>query len=136
MGKVKRDTPVDLFNATLKLARESGHFKEIDEILDYADPYDRSVLCNRPITSHAFDTEFSVDYGNCEGICILVSITGFPFGRDEKEQRFHIGILKTCTRGLENMMLMGKACGILQYFSHVYIDDNMDRFTPEPKENK
>jgi len=134
--KPKHETSQSLFAAIMKMARESGHFKEIDEILDYdsASWYDHEN--RRPITSEEFDTVFSVDYGGSEGIYIDARITGFPFGRESGEFSFHFGTLKTLNRDLQSMMLMGKACGILQHFSHEYVNANIDRFSPTEEKKK
>ncbi len=134
--KPKHETSQSLFAAIMKMARESGHFKEIDEILDYDSASSYDYENRRPITSEEFDTVFSVDYGGSEGIYIDARITGFPFGREAGEVRFGFGTLKSLNRGLQSMMLMGKACGILQYFSHEYVNNNIDRFSPEPKDEK
>lgn len=136
MEKIKRETPNSLFKAIMKMARESGHFKAIDEILDSDSAFWSDEKNNRPITSELFDIEFSVDFGSAEGIHIIVSISGFPFGIDEGKQRFSIGLLVTMRRDFDSMALMGKACGILQWFAREYANQNLDRFTPEPKENK
>lgn len=134
--KPKHETSQSLFAAIMKMARESGHFKEIDEILDYDSASWYDYENRRPITSEEFDTVFSVDYGGSEGIYIDARITGFPFGREAGEVRFGFGTLKTLNRDLQSMMLMGKACGILQHFSHEYVNTNIDRFSPEPKDEK
>ena len=134
--KPKRETPYSLFGEILKMARESGHFNEIDEILDYDIASWYHDENKRPITSEEFDTVFSVDYGGSERIYIDALITGFPFGWEAGEVRFGFGTLKTLNRGLQSMMLMGKACGILQYFSHEYVNTNIDRFSPQPEDKK
>lgn len=124
----ERETPNSLFKAIMKMARESGHFKEIDEILDYdsAVKYDEGAM--KPITNCEFNTVFEVDFGGSEGIYIDAYIID-PFSRAcDHPKRFHLGTLKTLYRHLDGMKIMGKACGILQYFAREYVNLNWKKF--------
>lgn len=134
--KLKRETPYSLFGEILKMARESGCFKEVDEILDYAQAFKFDENANRDITHYEFDTEFCVRFGSNEGIYIHASIVGFPFGRSKQDVHIPFGTVKILNTDFQSMTIMGKACGVLEWFAHKYVMDNIHRFSSEPEDKK
>lgn len=66
MEETKPLTPIDVFNGILRLARESGNFKEVDVILESSSPTYFDEACLRPIYNEELDTEFRVDFGGSE----------------------------------------------------------------------
>lgn len=127
--EIIRETSAELFENTLRLARTSGEFSDIDAILDYAlsDAYQARLL-----TMYEFDTLFTPNYGGSEGIYIDAWIRGcFDERNPQQSESLSIGTLKTLRDDLEAMKLMGQACGILTHFAYQYVNNNLERFTPE-----
>lgn len=136
MEETKPLTPIDVFNGILRLARESGNFKEVDVILESSSPTYFDEACLRPIYNEELDTEFRVDFGGSEGIYIDAYLLGSLSGKGAS-RRLHFGMLKTLERNFDAMALMGKACGILQYYSWEYFAQNYRKFQPNhPSEDK
>lgn len=128
MEKIVRDTTKDLFENTLKLARESGALADMDAILDYALPAWDGIQ----LSDYRFDTYFVVELGGSEGVYISAFIEGqFIQGQKEAKRRVSIGTLKTLEEGLKALQIMGKACGTLTYFAYRYVNENIDRYTPD-----
>lgn len=125
-AEIRRDTTADLFNAVLRLARESGHFAEVDPILDYADAWFEEC----ELSNYEFDALFCVNFGGSEGIYIDAYIRGV-FDESGKSGIKRIGTIKTLRDDLEGMELMGKACGTLTYFARQYVNQEIDRYTSE-----
>ena len=72
MEKIVRDTTKDLFENTLKLARESGALADMDAILDYVLPAWDGIQ----LSDYRFDTYFVVELGGSEGVYISAFIDG------------------------------------------------------------
>ncbi len=128
METTEYETPNSLFKGILKMARESGEFKEIDEIFDHALAYwDREEFM-QPITNCEFGTSFEVNVNGPEGVWIDAYIID-PFERPaRKHKRLHFGALEALVdRSLHNIKIMGQACGILQYFSREYWYKNSEK---------
>lgn len=128
MEKIVRDTTKDLFENTLKLARESGALADMDAILDYILPEDDEIQ----LSDYRFNTYFVVELGGGEGVYISAFIDGqFSQDRQEKKHRVSIGTFKTLKKDLKALQIMGKACGTLTYFAYRYVNENIDRYTPD-----
>jgi hypothetical protein len=136
MEEMKPLTPIDVFNGILQTARESGNFKEVDTILEFSSPTYFDEDCLRPIYNEELGTEFRVNYGGSEGIYVDAYLLGSLSGKGANH-RLLFGTLQTQERNLEAMALMGKACGILQYYSWEYFAQNYRKFQPNhPSEDK
>lgn len=123
--EIIRETTADLFNAALRLARESGRFAEIDPILDYAFDWHHE----HELSNYEFDTRFCTNYGGSEGIYIDAFIDG-RFNESGESGIHRIGTLKTLRRDLDAMELMGKACGLLTHFARQHIGQEFARYRP------
>jgi hypothetical protein len=125
--EIRRDTCADLFNNALRLARDAGELKAMDEILDYALPSNEAHL----LTDYRFNVCFLVNYG-CEGIYIDAFLNGqFEENFRNDRSRISIGTLKTLREDLDAMKIMGGACGVLTCFATRYVNTEIDRYTPE-----
>ena len=131
---VKRDTLVDLYSGMMKMARDAGALKEFDRISDYDMSEAFSSEAKIPISSYEFRTSFVVDYGGSEGIYIDGYLDGF-LDESGKKQHWHFCTLKTLERDFEAMKIMGKTCGILQYYATEYVNRNLNRYEPDPAKN-
>jgi len=122
---VQRDTPGSLFENVLHLIKESGHFAEAEEIIDYTLP-----CCDRrQLTNYAFDFEAIVLPGSNEGIYISCYLSGKFDGSGDN--RCYAGTIKTLCEKVDAYRIMGALAGYLAYYSRKYVNDNIERFEPE-----
>lgn len=117
----------DLFNAMLRLARKSGKFSRCEAILDYANAREQRIV----LTDYQFDTHCIPAFGGSEGIYVDVCICGKYNDIENADRIVQIGTLKTLGEGLEDMMIMGEACGVLTYYAYDFVNSNIDAFSPE-----
>lgn len=143
---MKRDTTDTLFNATLQLVKDNGHYDKAAAIMDYVLPnghedYTRKAIA---LTNYEFDFVATANFGGSEGIYIDCYIDGeyteepiMKVNYNEnitqgliKETARSIGTFKTLRRDLEAMQIMGELCGSLTYYASEYINKNIERYTP------
>lgn len=134
---VKRDTTFDLFNAVLQLVRDNGEYEKAAAIMDYVLPERYEVI---ELTNYRFDFVAVPQAGGNEGIYIDCYLWGeytqeprkvYCNGKVETEYRRNIATLKTLEEGLESFKIMGELCGALTYYARVYINREIDRYTPD-----
>lgn len=131
MKEINRETPADLFKGILKMTRDSGMFKEIDDILEYADANRVGSLgCSNQITNNEFRVMFEMRRGALGGVFIGAYLVGFPFERNDEHQRLHFGTLKAAEDSFHTMEIMGRACGLLLFFANAYVAKNWRKYDP------
>ncbi len=124
---IKRYNNTELFNAIYQMAEKSGELAKLAAIEDYHLPetFKVATLCN-----YQFDTLFVVNYGGSEGIYIDAFLSG-EIDESKQSQKWPLGTIKTLETSLDAMKIMGEVCGILTHFASLYINKNLDDFTPE-----
>jgi hypothetical protein len=144
MKKIKRDTTKDLFFAALNLVKENGHYDKAEAIMDYYLPNEseNNIREDIELPNYEFDFEASVHFGGSEGIYINCFLYGkytetelkrynHSTRQMETETRRHIGTFKTLKTDINSMKIMGELCGALVFYASQYINENIDRYTPE-----
>ena len=129
METIKRDTNTELMNNVLQLAKENGHYKRAEAIMDYFLPESYEVC---KLTDCEFDFKAVVNFGGSEGIYIDCYIEG---RFDEKKpvgscSRLSCGTFKTLGEDLESMQIMGELAGTLIFYAREYVNRNLKRFCP------
>lgn len=126
---IKRDTTVDLFNETLRLVKENGHYDKAASIMDYVSPDEYKSI---EITNYRFDFQALVNWGSSEGIYIDCYLWGeYTESENNKpEKRYHVATLKTLNDDINSFKIMGELCGALTFYAHIYVNKNIDRYTP------
>lgn len=124
--KVGRDTPGSLFKSVVELVKEHGHFQEAEPILDYVLPegYD-----TRKLTNYRFSFQAIVNPGGSEGIYIDCVLRG-EFDRSG-EKYCQVGTIKTLREDVDAYRIMGALAGLLTVYAYKYINNNLDRYTPD-----
>ncbi len=121
---MKRDTSKILFNKVLNLAKENGHFKKAEQILDY---YLEDNYNIRELSNYEFDFVAKVAWGGSEGIYIDCYLSG-DFD-NSPDNYLHIGTLKTLGTSVEDFKIMGELAGVLTYYCNQYVNKNIDRYS-------
>lgn len=132
----KRDRKSDLFRAILDRARADGSLCRIEPILEYILPNAEEPLDaeqDSDLTNYRFDICPSMTFG-CEGIFVELNLTGEFDGSGKR--RTGLGIFKTLRQDLEACRLMGELCGVLMYHGRCYVNDNIQRYTPDSQFNR
>lgn len=140
--KIKRDTTKDLFNATLQLVKDNGHYDKAAVIMDYYLPneHENNIREDIELSSYEFDFNSTAQFGSSEGIyidCYLsgkyteneIKVYNHNTGTVETEKRRHIGTFKTLRTDLESMKIMGELCGALVFYASQYVNANIDRYS-------
>ena len=121
---IKRDTPEILFRETLNLIKRNGHYDHIAPIIDYTLAEKDHI---RELTCYEFDFVATVKKGGSEGIYIDCYLKGIF---DDSDERIcPIGTIKSLEEGVTGFRLMGELCGLLAFYSHQYVDENIDRYS-------
>lgn len=133
----QRDRKSDLFHAILDRARADGSLCRIEPILEYIlpnaeEPLDTEQDCY--LTNYRFDIYPSMMFG-CEGIFVELCLIG-EFDGSGKRQTTSLGIFKTLRQDLDACRLMGELCGVLMYHGRSYVNDNIQRYTPDSQLNR
>ena len=127
---IKRDTPGILFQNTLRLVKEHGHYAEAEPIIDYA-LADRD---ERKLTNYGFDFWAVVSPGGREGIYIDCYLIG---SFDQSASTCcHAGTIKTLREDVDAYRIMGALTGYLTVYAHKYVNENLDRYEPDKKEQE
>ena len=121
----KRDTPEILFRRVLDLVRQNGYYDEAGAIMDYAIPDDSKM----ELSNYRFDFCALVKKGGNEGIYIDCFLRGEFDG--SSKQTCHVATLKTLHENMNAYRIMGALCGALTFYAHQYVDENIDRYTPD-----
>lgn len=130
MEKIKRDTNEDLMNNVFELVKKYHCYGKAEKIMDYFQAESYKTI---EISDYEFDFDAIVQFGSSEGIYIDCSIRGH-FDENEpsdKTQILHCGTFKTLGTSLENMRIMGELAGSLVYFAKEYVNENIDKYTPQ-----
>lgn len=127
---IKRDTPGILFQNTLQLVKEHGHYAEAEPIIDYA-LADRD---ERKLTDYGFDFWAVVSPGGSEGIYIDCYLEG-RFDQSAST-RCHAGTIKTLREDVDAYRIMGALAGYLTIYARKYVNANLDRYEPDKKEQE
>lgn len=139
MSKQKKrihDTTNDLFMNVMREARKAGVLKPLDEIKDYELPranevYATDALC---LSDYSFNVISIVTPGTSEGIYIDAYIDGIFVDGQAKPMRRNIGTIKTLREDLEAYQIMGEVAGALTYFTYLYVNSHLNRYTSEGEE--
>lgn len=124
---IKRDTPGILFQNTLRLVKEHGHYAEAEPIIDYT-LADRD---ERKLTDYGFDFRAVVSPGGSEGIYIDCYLEG-RFDQSAST-RCHAGTIKTLREDVDAYRIMGALAGYLTVYARNYVNANLERFEPDKK---
>lgn len=127
----RRDRKSDLFQAILNWARADGSLCRIEPILEYILPNAEEPLNAEQdsyLTNYRFDICPSMTFG-CEGIFVELSLTGEFDGSGKRQTG--LGVFKTLRQDLDACCLMGELCGVLMYHGRSYVNDNIQRYTPD-----
>lgn len=128
--EVFRDTGGSLLSSVIRMAMANGDFDRAGAILDYYLPceHESGTGDKAPITAYEFDFVPILNYGS-EGIYINCYLRG----KFDESGRFslHVGTLKTLKRDLESEKAMGELCGVLHYYAHRYVNQEIHRYTPQ-----
>lgn len=130
MNGIKRDTNEDLMNNVFELVKKNHCYDRAEKIIDYFLPETFTVM---KLSDCEFDFDANVQFGINEGIYIDCSIRGH-FDENEpsdKTQIIHCGTFKTLGTSLEDMRIMGELAGSLVYFAKEYVNENLDKYTPQ-----
>lgn len=130
MEKLKRDTNTDLMNNVLELVKKNHCYDKAKKIMEYFHVESYKTM---KISDYEFDFDAIVQFGSNEGIYIDCSIRGH-FDENEpsdKTQILHCGTFKTLGTSLEDMRIMGELAGSLVYFAKEYVNENLDKYTPQ-----
>lgn len=128
--RTDRDTPGMLFQNTLRLVKEHGHYAEAEPIIDYA-LADRD---ERKLTNYGFDFWAVISPGGSEGIYIDCYLEG-RFDQSAST-RCHAGTIKTLREDVDAYRIMGALTGYLTVYAHKYVNENLDRYEPDKKEQE
>ena len=127
---IKRDTPGILFRNVLRLVQEHGHYTDAEPIIDYT-LADRD---ERKLTDYGFDFWAVVSPGSSEGIYIDCYLEG-RFDQSAST-RCHAGTIKTLREDVDAYRIMGALTGYLTVYAHKYVNENLDRYKPDKKEEE
>jgi len=122
---VKRDIPEILFQRVLDLVQENGYYDEAEAIMDYTLPSDSK----REFSNYCFDFCALVNKGGSEGVYIDCFLRG-EFDQSGK-QTCKVATFKTLKENMNAYRIMGALCGALTFYAHQYVDENIDRYTPD-----
>ena len=128
--RTDRDTPGILFQNALRLVKEHGHYAEAEPIIDYA-LADRD---ERKLTNYGFDFWAVISPGGSEGIYIDCYLEG-RFDQSAST-RCHAGTIKTLREDVDAYRIMGALTGYLTVYAHKYVNENLDRYEPDKKEQE
>ena len=123
MKKIKRDTNGDLMNNVYELVKKNHCYDKAAKIMDYFLPETHEM---QELTDYEFD----------EGIYIDCNIKGH-FDENapaDKIQILHCGTFKTLNTSLEDMRIMGELAGSLVFFAREYVNENIEKYTPQKEE--
>lgn len=126
VSSLKRDTNEDMMQATHDLLVKSGLYGKAENIMDYFLPESYEV---RNLTNYEFDFRAVVNFGGSEGIYVDCYIHGI-FDDTGKTKDLPCGTYKTLREDREAMMIMGELSGALTYYNHVYVNQELNRYTP------
>ena len=132
--KPSRDRKSTLFQKMLEMARADGGMAEMDAILDYVHSAECTSVKGRTdtcLTDYRFDIVPQLIFGTNEGIYLTLFLEG-TFD-SSGSRRTLLGTLKTLHTDKESCRLMGALGGILMYCGRRYIEQEIDRYTPEPE---
>ena len=128
--EVFRDTGGSLLSSVIRMVMANGDFDRAGAILDYYLPceHESGTGNKAPLTAYEFDFVPILNYGS-EGIYINCYLRG----KFDESGRFslHAGTLKTLKRDLESEKAMGELCGVLHYYAHRYVNQEIHRYTPQ-----
>lgn len=130
MEKLKRDTNTDLMNNVLELVKKNHCYDKAKKIMEYFLPESFKVM---KLSDYEFDFETRVQFGKSEGIYLECFIRGH-FDENEPSGKTKIlscGTFKTLGDSLEDMRIMGELAGSLVYFAKEYVNENLDKYTPQ-----
>lgn len=130
MEKIKRDTNEDLMNNVFELVKKNHCYDKAKKIMDYFLPASLSTI---ELSDYKFDFDARVQFGENEGIYLDCSIRGH-FDENissDMTQILHCGTFKTLGASLEDMRIMGELAGSLVYFAKEYVNENIDKYTPQ-----
>ena len=133
MSKIKRDTNKDLMEGIYKLVCENGHYDKAEKIMDY---FLSDSLHNRELSNYEFDFFAVPSFGGNEGIYLDCYIKGNFDENDSEVKTLNCGTFKTLNTDVESMKVMGELGGALTYYASLYVNQNIDRYTPERELNK
>lgn len=127
---IKRDTPGILFQNTLRLVKEHGHYTEAEPIIDYAMADDEE----RKLTDYGFDFRAVVSPGGSEGIYIDCYLSG---SFDQSASTCcQAGTIKTLREDVDAYRIMGALAGYLTVYARKYVNANLDRYEPDKIETE
>lgn len=134
MKKIKRDTNGDLMNNVYELVKKNHcYYDKAAKIMDYFLPETHEM---QELTDYEFDFDANVQFGTNEGIYIDCNIKGH-FDENapaDKIQILHCGTFKTLNTSLEDMRIMGELAGSLVFFAREYVNENIEKYTPQKEE--